>query len=216
MTVGLPKYYQKKNVEIKSANLSGTLISDDSKESIEMPPILAGKKDTYSVVINDNCMAPRYEKGDTLLIDPNLAPTSGDDVAIKLYYAGYQVVLIRRLTKVEIDWDELRPFMNAVFEATKAHDKRELKNKEVNAVFESYKKDGTPLDEARRYFFDSLTGSSQDQSIVITESIYDGSFKVAGQKLKTYLAPGATIPQYDGTDIQMVTFGVVVGCHYRS
>ena len=71
------------------------------------------------------------------------------------------------------------------------------------------------MDEARRYFFDSLTGSSQDQSIVITESIYDGSLKVAGQKLKTYLAPGATIPQYDGTDIQMVTFGVVVGCHYR-
>ena len=191
------------------------MISYDSKESIEMPPILAGKENTYAVIINDSCMTPRYEKGDTVLIDPNLAPTAGDDVAIKLYYAGYQVVIVRRLTKVEIDWDQIRPFMNAVFEATKAHDKRELKNKEVNAVFESYKKDGTPLDEARRYFFDSLTGSSQDQSIVITESIYDGSFKVAGQKLKTYLAPGATIPQYDGTDIQMVTFGVVVGCHYR-
>ena len=78
----------------------------DSNDLTETIPAIQNVPDAYAVVMPTSDMEPRYREGDTLFVDPELAPYYGDDVVIKLQYAERTILLVRELVNMEATWDE--------------------------------------------------------------------------------------------------------------
>lgn len=77
------------------------------------PPGLQARKDVYALYVQGMSMEPRWSPGDLVYVDPRRPPSIGDDVIVQLVDpAGEQVItgLIKRLTRRNHDWIELRQF----------------------------------------------------------------------------------------------------------
>lgn len=62
----------------------GTGVLLNNEDTVEGPPYLRNVKDAYSIVMPDDSMIPRYRRGDTLFVNPEVYAMSGDDVVIQL------------------------------------------------------------------------------------------------------------------------------------
>ena len=54
-------------------------------------------------------MDPRYSKGDTVLVNPGILVTPGDDVVVQLVQGSRRVAVIRRLEHLYVNFDALAP-----------------------------------------------------------------------------------------------------------
>lgn len=78
----------------------------ESNDLTEAIPVIQNVPDAYAVVMPNDEMEPRFREGDTLFVDPELAPYYGDDVVIKLQYAERTILLVRQVTNLEAVFDE--------------------------------------------------------------------------------------------------------------
>ena len=51
---------------------------------IRRPPGLAGNRQAYGVIVSGESMFPRFQNGETLLVDPRRPPSIGNDVVVQL------------------------------------------------------------------------------------------------------------------------------------
>lgn len=58
-------------------------MSEDPNEYVDCPPYLLEIKSGFGVFMHDETMAPRYEPGDLLYIDPTKPPAPGCDILIE-------------------------------------------------------------------------------------------------------------------------------------
>ena len=80
-------------------------------------PAMAKKRDIYGILVIGSSMAPRFDDGDTVVVDPHYPPKIGDDVIVQLVGPNGQdgeervvSVLIKRLVRRSASWVELEQF----------------------------------------------------------------------------------------------------------
>jgi phage repressor protein C with HTH and peptisase S24 domain len=82
-----------------------SLTTGEIVQYIARPPVLKGRKDVYGVYVQGSSMAPRYQDGELVFVDPRRPPMIGDDVIVFLRDEdgndGEQVTccLVKRLVK---------------------------------------------------------------------------------------------------------------------
>ena len=94
----IPKYSTICNVE---DFLYGDGIIAERRETIIAPPIVQNARGAYALVIANLESAPKYVRGDTIYVNPDLKPTFGDDVVVKLHYGDTTILLVRRVVGVD-------------------------------------------------------------------------------------------------------------------
>lgn len=86
---------------------------------ITRPPVLKGRRDIYGVYVQGSSMAPRYQDGELVFVDPFRPPMIGDDVIVFLGEedgtGGDQIncVLIKRIVKRTATFVRLEQFTPA-------------------------------------------------------------------------------------------------------
>lgn len=70
----------------------GFTLNDDIVDYAERPPSLAGAKNAYGVYVQSDSMAPRFEIGWLLLINPSRPVRKGDNVVIQIRQPGQTTV----------------------------------------------------------------------------------------------------------------------------
>ena len=69
---------------------------------LEAPPILRNTPNGYAISLSTDELRPRYKRGDTLLVNPNLQPTYEDDVVVHLNFGKKDVMIVREVAKLEV------------------------------------------------------------------------------------------------------------------
>lgn len=81
---------------------------------VRRPQGIAGSRDAYALYVSGDSMAPRYESGDLIYINPARPAARGDDVVIQLTDGSDSVVtaLVKRLVRksaTEIEIEQFNP-----------------------------------------------------------------------------------------------------------
>ena len=80
------------------------------------PPVLAGRRDVYGLYVVGSSMAPRFEPGDPVYVDPRRPPAIGDYVIVQLAKRYHEVdgeiitAMIKRLARRSASFIELEQF----------------------------------------------------------------------------------------------------------
>jgi hypothetical protein len=77
------------------------------------PPSLMDRRDVYGLYVAGDSMAPRFESGEGVVVDPKQPPAIRDDVVVYLRASsgdGAAAVLIQRLVRRSSEWIELEQF----------------------------------------------------------------------------------------------------------
>lgn len=112
-TSGLGSYFNtprviplyRKSAKPKGFDFDDGVLVDDTDFTVP-PPAIMNVPNSYAVVVPTDDMEPRFRKGDTVFVDPELAPYYGDDVVIKLYYELQTIMIIRQIANLEAVFDE--------------------------------------------------------------------------------------------------------------
>lgn len=81
----------------------GAILYDHMQaDLLEAPPLLRNIPNGYAISLTTNELRPRYKRGDTLLINPNLQPTYEDDVVVHLNFGDKDVMVVREVAKLEV------------------------------------------------------------------------------------------------------------------
>jgi len=77
-----------KDVKVLGVAIGGSegdfLINGEVVDRVRRPPALVDVKDAFALYLAGDSMAPRYEPGDLIYLNPARAPRPGDDVVIEL------------------------------------------------------------------------------------------------------------------------------------
>lgn len=95
-----------------------TYVVGDVVDWLRRPPALAGREDVYGLYIVGNSMAPRYEEGEPVYVDPRRPPRLGDYVIVQLMKhdeegSEFVSALIKRLVRRTPNYIELEQFQPA-------------------------------------------------------------------------------------------------------
>ena len=81
----------------------GAILYDHMQAGLlEAPPILRKIANGYAISLSTDELRPRYKRGDTLLVNPNLQPTYEDDVVVHLNFGKKDVMIVREVAKLEV------------------------------------------------------------------------------------------------------------------
>jgi transcriptional regulator with XRE-family HTH domain len=71
------------------------------RETIVAPPTVENASGAFALQVVNLDSAPKYMKGDTVYVNPDLTPTFGDDIVVELHYSDATILLIRRVVNIE-------------------------------------------------------------------------------------------------------------------
>lgn len=81
----------------------GAILYDHMQaDLLEAPPILRNISNGYAISLSTDELRPRYKRGDTLLINPNLQPTYEDDVVVHLNFGKKDLMIVREVATLEV------------------------------------------------------------------------------------------------------------------
>lgn len=85
-----------------SGGYSAVLHDYNTAKLILEPPILQGAKSCFAIQMVDDSMMPRYRRGDTLFVNPNINAMFDDDVVIELCYGLKSIMLVREVAHLDV------------------------------------------------------------------------------------------------------------------
>ena len=92
-----------------SEGFSAVLRDYNTAKLILEPPILQGAQSCFAIQMVDDSMMPRYRRGDTLFVNPNINAMFDDDVVIELVYGLKSIMLVREIAHMDVIDDDTDP-----------------------------------------------------------------------------------------------------------
>lgn len=95
---------------------STDILSGEAIDMVRRPPALAWRRDVYGLYIVGTSMAPRFEPGDLVFVDPKRPAAIGDDVIVQIRRTNeygdveFETGLIKRLSRRFADGIEVEQF----------------------------------------------------------------------------------------------------------
>ena len=220
----LKKYTAFTDIHGNSFLSNGVYVSDPTPQYLEMPSILKGAKGAYALYVHDNAMDPRYSKGDTVLVNPGILVTPGDDVVVQLVQGSRRVAVIRRLEHLYVNFDALAPLR----EMLKQNNSDE--SEQSNKINEFVNSDAVQSAVHRRFLLTDISTagfidqqyqkplSDKDWSLLeekflVIEQTYSGRSRISGQGETDLLFSTLTGLETESTVITEAAVHTIVGCY---
>lgn len=101
----------------------GFLFENDTIDYVRRPPGIAKTKDVFALYVRGMSMAPRFEEGDLIYLNPHLPARAGDDVVIEFvpsesheFGEGCLKRLVKK-TSTKVIVEQFNPQMDLEFDA---------------------------------------------------------------------------------------------------
>ena len=224
LSTKLKKYTALTDIQGNSFLSNGVYVSDPTPQYLEIPSILKGVKGAYALYVHDNSMDPRYSKGDTVLVNPEILATPGDDVVVQVVQGNKTVAVIRRLEHLYVNFDALAPLSEMI---TPNDSDGRGQNKKVNEFLQS---DAVKYAVHRRFLLTdmSMAGffnkeyqkplSEKDWSLLeekflVISQTFSGKSRVSGQGGTGLFFSTPTGLETENTEITKAAVHPIVGCY---
>ena len=183
----------KRSGDLKGLKYRDAVLFDEgSGDAVVPPPCLINSMRGYAIEVPTDDMEPRYRKGDTLFVDPDLSPYYGDDVVVKLSFKDRTVLLVRELVCID------SYYLN--------YKARELDDWEM--------KDGKMVNEPLPAY-GVLTSHRIDRLKRYSDEDWEDPLVAQGQlrKFCEYFLPEGPIDEKDG--FETISVDVIVACERK-
>lgn len=218
----LKKYHAITDIKGNRFLSTGVYVSDPEPQYLDIPPILKGVKDAYAIQVHDSSMEPRYSIGDTVLVNPELLATPGDDVVVQLVQGNLRKAVVRRLEHLFVNFDALKPLADIIKSSdTDANDQNEKIKKFITS-------DEVQSSVHRRFLLAdiSMVGSVDlnfaeerwsklKETYLVIEQMYSGKSQVSGQGEMELLYSTLTGVETENAEITEAAIHPIVACYRR-
>lgn len=92
--------FYKTPCNVKGFQYEDGVLIDDTDYCVP-PPKIMNAPSSFAVEVPTDSMFPRYSRGDTVYVDPDISPYYGDDVVVRLFYENKTIILIRHFVDVD-------------------------------------------------------------------------------------------------------------------
>ncbi|MDZ7824143.1 MAG: S24 family peptidase [Ahrensia sp.] len=86
------------------------ILSNEPLEYVKCPPGLVGVRDAYMLWVNGSSMAPKFENGEPLFINPHRPVRQNDYVVVQVFENGGLKALVKRFIRDSEHTVELEQF----------------------------------------------------------------------------------------------------------